>query len=58
MYKVKYYDCEFALCKAEWFNSKEDAVDFAFDRVYCCNYDKATVYDANGCEILTYRNDY
>lgn len=58
MYKVKYYDCEFSLVKAEVFNSKEDAIEFAFDRVYCCGYDKAVVYDANGCEIVVYRNDF
>lgn len=57
MYKVKYYDVEFSLIKAELFNSKEDAIDFAFDRVYSCGYDKAIVYDSNGCEICSYRDD-
>ena len=43
MYKVIYYDDEVE--KVEEFEELEEAIDYAYDRVYVVGYYKAVVYD-------------
>lgn len=57
MYKVKYYDVELQIVKGETFNTEQEANDFAFECINLCHYDKALVYDCNGCEVARYIAD-
>lgn len=55
MYKVIYYDDEVE--KVEEFEELEEAIYYAYDRIYVVEYYKAVVYDGYGYQLEFFKRD-